>query len=58
MSCVLSLPTAGAYVYLQTLRPLPAVSDPAFKGVVDKLGERGAMGLIGLTGYWIFLHAK
>lgn len=43
------------YRFLTELHETKAVSDSAFKGVLDKFGERGVMDLIGLTGYYTML---
>jgi len=43
------------YQFLKELHETKAVSDPAFKAVVDKFGERGVMDLIGVTGYYTML---
>jgi 4-carboxymuconolactone decarboxylase len=43
------------YQFCKELHETKAVSDPTFKAVVDKFGERGVMDLIGLTGYYTML---
>ena len=43
------------YQFLKELHETKAVSDSAFKAVLDLYGERGVMDLIGLTGYYTML---
>ena len=43
------------YQFLTELHETKAVSDPVFKAVVEKFGERGVIDLIGLTGYYTML---
>ncbi len=43
------------YQFLKELHETRAVSDSAFKAVLDKFGERGVIDLIGLTGYYSML---
>jgi 4-carboxymuconolactone decarboxylase len=43
------------YQFCKELHETKGVSDPTFKAVVDKFGERGVMDLIGLTGYYTML---
>ncbi len=43
------------YQFLKELHETKAVSDPAFKAMLDKFGERGVIDLIGLTGYYTML---
>ena len=43
------------YQFLKELHETKAVSDSAFKAVLDKFGERGVIDLIGLTGYYTML---
>jgi 4-carboxymuconolactone decarboxylase len=45
----------AVYQFCKELHETKAVSDSAFKAVVDKFGERGVMDLIGLTGYYTML---
>ncbi len=43
------------YQFCTELHGTRAVSEPTFKGVADKFGERGVIDLIGLTGYYTML---
>jgi 4-carboxymuconolactone decarboxylase len=43
------------YQFVQELHENRAVSDPTFKAVADKFGERGVIDLIGVTGYYTML---
>jgi 4-carboxymuconolactone decarboxylase len=43
------------YQFVQELHENRAVSDPTFKAVADRFGERGVIDLIGLTGYYTML---
>ena len=46
---------AVIYQFLKELHETKAVSDAAFKAVLDSFGERGVIDLIGLTGYYSML---
>ena len=46
---------AIVYQFCTELHQTKAVSDPTFKAMRDKFGERGVIDLIGLTGYYTML---
>jgi 4-carboxymuconolactone decarboxylase len=43
------------YQFCKELHETKKVSDPTFKAMLDKFGERGVIDLIGLTGYYTML---
>ncbi|HEY6240246.1 MAG TPA: carboxymuconolactone decarboxylase family protein [Burkholderiales bacterium] len=43
---------AAVYDFCKELHENKAVSDPAYKAVADKFGERGVVDLIGISGYY------
>ena len=46
---------AIVYQFCKELHETKRVSDPTFKAMLDKFGERGVIDLIGLTGYYTML---
>jgi 4-carboxymuconolactone decarboxylase len=46
---------AIVYQFCKELHETKRVSDPTFKAMLDKFGERGVIDLIGLTGYYTTL---
>lgn len=46
---------AAIYQFVKELHETKGVSDATFKAVTDKFGERGAIDLLGLTGYYTML---
>ena len=46
---------AAIYQFCTELHETKGVSDPTFKAVADRFGERGVIDLIGLTGYYTML---